>query len=78
MKGSVLDSQKQADLLVHLVEQEKQNFKLNDCLDIYSTKKHAESSVKSLISYGFVERKSNRTFKLLGIPPELESRVDIS
>lgn len=78
MRGSVLDSEKQADLLVHLVEQEKQTFDLNDCLDIYSTKKHAKSSVKSLVSYGFVEKKKNRTYRLLGIPPELESRVDVS
>lgn len=78
MKNSPLDSKKQEDLLVYLVNNRKKKFDLEDCQEVYSTKKNAKQALKTLKTHGFVEKTVGvGQYKLLGIPEGLKSRVKL-
>jgi len=68
---------KQEQVLIHLVEQRTQKFGLDTAMEVYNTKNSAKSALKTLASHGFVEKIRSGQYELKGIPSALQEYVDL-
>lgn len=79
MKRTKTDlTEKQERLLIHLVDNRKQFFDLSDAQQVYDTKKHAKSALRTLEVHGFISRVNKGRYKLKGIPPGLKAYVKVN